>query len=104
MKKHDINLQDLIIMIFSKLYEDELKKAWKMKWEHNLDKKISKNTFKKLNQQKKKFLKNDFINIKTNRKFFLIIKQVIKKKNKKKSKKNKKNAKKLNKIKLINLF
>ena len=49
MKKHDINLQDSIIMIFSKLYENKLKKAWKMKWEHDFDKKINKNTFKKLN-------------------------------------------------------
>src|SRR5436190_1282325 len=48
-KKHDVNLQDSIIMIFSRLYKDRLKKAQKMKQEHNLDKKMRKNTFKKLN-------------------------------------------------------
>ena len=37
-----------------------------MKQEHNLDKKMNENTLKKLNQQKKKFLKNNFINIKMN--------------------------------------
>ena len=62
-----------------------------MKWEHSLDKKMNKNTFKKLNWQKKKFLKNNFINIKTDRMLSLIIKQVVKKKNKKKLKKNEKN-------------
>ena len=49
MKKYDVNLQDSIIMIFSRLYENELKKAWKMKWECDLEKKIKKNMLKKLN-------------------------------------------------------
>ena len=70
-----------------------------MKQEHSLDKKISENTLKKLNQQKKKFLKNDFINIKVNRILFLIVKQVVKKKNKKKLKKNEKNKSNIKKIK-----
>ena len=52
---------------------------------------MNKNIFKKLNQQKKKSLKNDFINVKADRMLFLIIKQVVKKKNKKKLKKNEKN-------------
>ena len=47
--------------------------------------------FKKLNQQKKKSLKNDSINIKADRMLSLIIKQAVKKKNKKKLKKNEKN-------------
>ena len=58
-----------------------------MKQEYNLDKKMSENTFKKLNQQKKKSLKNNFINIKADKMLFLIVKQVVKKKNKKKLKK-----------------
>ena len=90
-KKHDINLQNSTIMIFNRFYEDELKKAQKMKQECNFNKKISKNMFKKLNQQKKKFLKNDFINVKANEMLSSVIKQVVKKKNKKKSKKNEKN-------------
>ena len=49
MKKHDINSQNSTIMIFNRLYKDRLKKAQKMKQEHNLDKKMKKNTFKKLN-------------------------------------------------------
>ena len=49
MKKHDINLQDSIIMIFSRFYKDELKKTQKIKQECSFDKKMSKNTFKKLN-------------------------------------------------------
>ena len=52
---------------------------------------MSKNTLKKLNQQKKKSLKNDFINIRADRMLFLIVKSVMKKKNKKKLKKNEKN-------------
>ena len=74
MKKHDVDSQDSTIMIFNRLYKDRLKKAWKMKWEHDLDKKMRKNMLKKLNQQKKKFLKNDFINIKTDEMLFLIVK------------------------------
>ena len=65
-----------------------------MKQEHNLDKKMSENILKKLNQQKEKFLKNNFINIKMNEMLSSVIKQVMKKKNKKKS----------DKIKLMNLF
>ena len=49
MKKHDVDLQDSTIMIFSRLYKDRLKKAWKMKQECDLDKKMSKNMLKKLN-------------------------------------------------------
>ena len=60
-----------------------------MNQEHNFDKKMSKKTFKKLNQQKKKFLKNDLINIRTNKILSSVIKSVIKK-NKKKSKTDKK--------------
>ena len=85
-------------MIFSRLYEDELKKAQKMKQEHSLDKKMSEDTFKKLNQQKKKFLKNDSINIKVNEMLSSVIKQVVKKKNKKKLKKNEKNKSNVKKI------
>ena len=54
-------------------------------------KKMRKNMFKKLNWQKKKSLKNDFINVKADEILFLIVKQVVKKKNKKKLKKNEKN-------------
>ena len=50
MKKHDVNLQNSTIMIFSRFYENRLKKAQKMKWEHNLEKKMRKNILKKLNQ------------------------------------------------------
>ena len=78
-------------MIFNRLYKNKLKKAQKMKQEHSLDKKMSKNTLKKLNQQKKKFLKNNSINIRANEILSLIVKQVVKKKNKKKLKKNEKN-------------
>ena len=99
MKKHDVNLQDSIIMIFSRLYEDRLKKAQKMKQEHNLDKKMRKNTFKKLNWQKKKSLKNDFINVRADETLSSIIKQVKWEKNKKKLKKNKKNKLNIKKIK-----
>ena len=78
-------------MIFSRFYENELKKAWKMKQEHDLEKKMRENILKKLNWQKKKSLKNNFINIKADKILFLIIKQAMKKKNKEKSKKNEKN-------------
>ena len=91
MKKHDIDLQDSTIIIFSRLYKNRLKKAQKMKWECDFDKKMKKNTLKKLNQQKKKSLKNNFINVRANRTLSSIIKQVVKKKNKKKLKKNEKN-------------
>src|SRR6266513_1004431 len=91
MKKHDINLQDSTIMIFSRLYKDRLKKAQKMKQEHNLDKKMSEDTLKKLNQQKKKSLKNNSINIRADRTLSSVVKQVVKKKKKEKSKKNEKN-------------
>src|SRR2546421_9210317 len=99
MKKYDVDLQNSAIMIFNRLYKDELKKAQKMKQECDLDKKISKNMLKKLNQQKKKFLKNDSINIRADKMLSLIIKQVVKKKNKEKSKKNKKNKSNTKKIK-----
>ena len=49
MKKHDVNLQNSTIMIFSRFYKDELKKAQKMKQEHDFDKKMSENMLKKLN-------------------------------------------------------
>ena len=54
MKKHDIDLQDSTIMIFSRLYKDELKKAQKMKWEHNLEKKMKKNKEKSKKNKKNK--------------------------------------------------
>ena len=54
---------------------------------------------KKLNQQKKKSLKNDSINVRVNEMLFLIVKQVMKKKNKKKLKKNEKNKSNAKKIK-----
>ena len=98
MKKHDINLQNSTIMIFSRLYEDELKKAQKMKWEHDLDKKMNEDMLKKLNWQKKKSLKNNSINIKTDKMLYSVVKQVVKKKNKKKLKKNKKNKSNVKKI------
>ena len=44
-------------------------------------------------------MKNNFINIKADRTLFLIVKQVVKKKNKKKLKKNKKNKSNVKKIK-----
>ena len=98
MKKHDVDSQDSTIMIFSRFYEDELKKAQKMKQEHSLDKKMSENMLKKLNQQKKKSLKNNFINVRTDRTLFSEVKQVMKKKNKEKSKKNEKNKLNIKKI------
>ena len=54
---------------------------------------------KKLNQQKKKFLKNNSINIKADETLSSIIKQAVKKKNKEKSKKNEKNKLNAKKIK-----
>jgi len=42
MNKHDINLQNLIMMIFNKLYEDALKKAQKMKQEYDFEKTMRK--------------------------------------------------------------
>ena len=98
MKKHDINSQDSTIMIFSRLYKDELKKAQKMKQEHSFDKKIKENILKKLNQQKKKFLKNNSINIRADRILSSVIKQVVKKKNKEKLKKNEKNKLNMKKV------
>ena len=86
MKKYDINLQDSIIMIFNRFYKDRLKKAQKMKQEHSLEKKMRENTLKKLNWQKKKSLKNDFINVRVNEMLSLIVKQVVKKKKQKKVK------------------
>src|SRR5947208_14747427 len=62
-----------------------------MKQKHDLEKKMKENTFKKLNKQKKKSLKNNFINIKADEMLSSIVKQVVKKKNKEKSKKNEKN-------------
>ena len=53
---------------------------------------------KKLNQQKKKFLKNDFINIRADEMLSSVVKQVVKKKNKKKLKKNEKNKLNMKKI------
>ena len=47
---------------------------------------------------KKKSLKNNLINIKTDRMLFLIVKQVVKKKNKEKLKKNEKNKLNVKKI------
>ena len=52
-----------------------------------------------LNQQKKKSLKNNSINVKTDRMLFSVVKQVMKKKNKKKLKKNEKNKLNAKKIK-----
>ena len=98
MKKHDVNLQDSTIMIFSKFYKDRLKKAWKMKQECSFEKKMKKNILKKLNWQKKKFLKNDFINVKADEMLSSVVKQVVKKKNKKKLKKNEKNKSNVKKI------
>ena len=54
-----------------------------MKQKHNFEKKMKKNMLKKLNWQKKKSLKNDFINVKINEMLFSIIKQVVKKKQRK---------------------
>ena len=65
------------------------------------------NMLKKLNQQKKKFLKNNSINIKADETLFSVIKQVMKKKNKKKLKKNEKNksnAKKIEQSQIDNLI
>ena len=70
-----------------------------MKQEHSLDKKMSKNMLKKLNQQKKKLLKNNSINVRADRMLSLIVKQVVKKKNKEKLKKNEKNKSNMKKIK-----
>src|SRR5437762_2373560 len=69
-----------------------------MKQEHSLEKKMRENTFKKLNQQKKKSLKNNSINIRANEMLSSVVKQVVKKKNKKKSKKNEKNKSNAKKI------
>ena len=99
MKKHDVDSQNSIIMIFSRLYEDRLKKAQKMKQKCDLDKKMRENMLKKLNQQKKKSLKNNSINVRANETLSLIVKQVVKKKNKKKSKKNEKNKSNAKKVK-----
>ena len=60
---------------------------------------MSENTLKKLNQQKKKLLKNNFINIRADRTFSSIVQQVMKKKNKEKLKKNEKNKLNVKKIK-----
>ena len=49
MKKHDIDSQNSVIMIFDRLYQNELKKAQKMKQECDLEKQMSENTLKKLN-------------------------------------------------------
>src|SRR5204863_9373172 len=57
------------------------------------------NTLKKLNWQKKKFLKNDFINVRADEMLSSVVKQVVKKKNKEKSKKNEKNKSDAKKIK-----
>ena len=62
-----------------------------MKQEHDLDKKMSENMLKKLNQQKEKLLKNDSINIRADEMLSFIIKSVMKNKDKKKLKKNEKN-------------
>ena len=91
MKKHDIHSQNLTTMNFNRLFKDEMKKAWKMKQECDLDKKMSEKMLKKLNWQKKKSLKNDSINVRADETLSLIIKPVMKKKNKKKLKKNEKN-------------
>src|SRR5436190_9236759 len=69
-----------------------------MKQEHDFNKKMSENMLKKLNQQKKKSLKNNFINVKANRMLFSVIKQVVKKKNKEKLKKNEKNKSNVKKV------
>ena len=49
MKKHDINLQDSIIMIFSRFYKNRLKKIQKIKQKCDLEKKMRENMLKKLN-------------------------------------------------------
>ena len=54
--------------------------------------------FKKLNQQKKKSLKNNSINVRADRMLSSIVKQVVKKKNKKKSKNNEKNKSNVKKV------
>ena len=52
----------------------------------------------KIKLTKKKFLKNDFINIKADRTLSSVVKQVMKKKNKKKLKKNEKNKSNMKKV------
>ena len=60
MKKHDVNLQDSTIMIFSRLYKDRLKKAWKMKQECNLEKKNEKEYAQKIESAKEKVFEKQF--------------------------------------------
>ncbi len=49
MNKHDVDPQNPVMMKFNKLYDDMLKKARKMEWEHGLEKKMSEDMLKKLN-------------------------------------------------------
>ncbi len=86
MNKHNIDPQNPATMKFEKLYNDALKKTWKIKWEHDLEKKMSEDMLKKLNWQKKLPMKNDSINVQTNRTLSLMIKLAEWDKDKKKSK------------------
>src|SRR5881394_220707 len=70
-----------------------------MKQECDLGKKMSEDTLKKLNWQKKKSLKNDSINVRADRTLSSVVKQVVKKKNKEKLKKNEKNKLNVKKVK-----
>ena len=86
MNKHNIDSQNSMIIKFEKLYNNALKKTWKMEQEHDLEKKMSKDMLKKLNWQKKSSIKNDSINMWTNETLSSVIKLAKWDKNKKKSK------------------
>ena len=60
MKKHDVDLQNLIIMIFNRLYKDRLKKTQKIKWEHNFEKKNERKHIQKIELTKEKVFKKQF--------------------------------------------
>src|SRR5436190_12543639 len=88
MEKHDVDPQDPTTMVFSRLYEDGLKKARKMERERGLGKKMGEDTLKVLNRQKEKPLKNDPINVRADGTLPSVVKQVVKEKDKEKPKEN----------------
>src|SRR5947207_13798457 len=77
MEKHDVDPQDPTTMVFSRLYEDGLKKARKMERERGLGKKMGEDTLKELNRQKEKPLKHYPINVKAEGTLPSVVKQVV---------------------------
>ena len=61
MKKYNINFKNLSMLNFEEFYTAIVKKTRYIKFKYNLTKIMRENAFKKLNYQKKLFMKNNII-------------------------------------------